>query len=401
MAVATTSGPRGPVLLVVAMICALGVGAGGGDSESAEPAEAERLSAAAQLGEKIFHDPSLSASGRVSCATCHDPAHAHAAGDGLAVSFGGASLADAGFRNAPSLRYLSLTPSFYFDAAGTPTGGFDRDGRAATLAEQAQRPFLAEHEMANRDGGKVVEKLKRTAYVEEFRATFGMAILHDSDQAFERMLFALAQYQKEDPEFRPFDSKYDYFLAGQAQLSEQELRGLSLFNKPDKGNCAACHPSTKGVDGAPPLFTDFTYDNVGVPRNYDIPATADSNYYDLGLCGPERSDLAERKDLCGAFKVPTLRNIAATAPYFHNGRFKTLQEVVAFYVRRDTNPGEWYPVGSDGVVKFDDLPAEYRGNVNTSEKPYNRKPGEAPALTAQEIDDVVAFLNTLSDGYQP
>ena len=99
--------------------------------------------------------------------------------------------------------------------------------------------------------------------------------------------------------------------------------------------------------------------------------------------------------------MPTLRNAAVTAPYFHNGQFQTLKEVVAFYVRRDTNPEEWYPVGAAGVDKFNDLSSELRSNVNTSEKPYNRLLGQTPALNAQEIDDLVAFLQTLTDGYQP
>ncbi len=115
-------------------------------------------------------------------------------------------------------------------------------------------------------------------------------------------------------------------------------------------------------------------------------------------CGPDRTDLSQRTGLRGAFKVPTLRNIARTAPYFHNGRFATLREVVRFYVRRDTHPQEWYPVGVNGVEKFDDPPPVYRGNVNTTEAPYDRSEGGVPALDAQEIEDVVAFLNALTDG---
>jgi len=148
-------------------------------------------------------------------------------------------------------------------------------------------------------------------------------------------------------------------------------------------------------------FTDFTYD-IRVPRNPATPANADPAYVDQGLCGPFRTDLAQRTDLCGAFKVPTLRNVAVTAPYFHNGRFKTLKEVVGFYVRRDTNPEEWYPVAADGSVrKFDDLPPQYHGNANVTEVPYNRHLGDAPALTPDEIDLVVEFLNTLTNHYQP
>jgi cytochrome c peroxidase len=230
---------------------------------------------------------------------------------------------------------------------------------------------------------------------------FGADVFDDPVRTLDAATLALAQYQREDGDFHTFDSKYDAFLAGEVALSEQELRGLTLFNNPQKGNCAACHPSARGADGSPPLFTDFTYDNLGVPRNPAIPDNADATYMDLGLCGPQRSDLAASRHLCGAFKVPTLRNISRTAPYFHNGRFQTLEEVVAFYVRRDTNPEEWYPTGPDGVQKFDDLPPDLHRNVNTTEAPYNRTLGDEPALTPDEIKDVVAFLKTLDDGYQP
>ena len=374
------------------------VGCGG-----ASPQPASSLSPAAALGEKIFDDASLSASGRMSCATCHDPAHAFGSSDpDVVVPAGGPALATPGFRKAPSLRYLDRTPAFFFAKDGTPTGGFNRDGRANTLADQAERPFLAPHEMANAAPEAVVARLRSAPYAEEFRSVFGAAVLDNPDDAFERMRFALARFETEDPRFHPFDSKYDLYLAGQATLTARELQGLALFNDPKKGNCAACHPSARGADGSPPLFTDFTYDNLGVPRNPAIAANADPAYFDLGLCGPFRTDLAQRKDLCGAFKVPTLRNVAVTAPYFHNGRFKTLKDAVTFYVRRDTNPEQWYPRNASGSVdKFDDLPPPYRGNVNTTEVPYDRKLGEMPALTPEEVDLIVEFLGTLTDGYRP
>jgi cytochrome c peroxidase len=389
----TIAGPLCALCLTLLPAC----GGGGGSSSEAK----SDLSPAAQLGQKIFFDTSLSASGRLSCATCHNPATGHAGNDGLAVPMGGPLMVTPGFRNAPSLRYLSTTPAFFFDGEGTPTGGFDRDGRANDLAAQAERPFLAAHEMDNVDHASVIDKLARAAYIADFRSLFGADILRDVDTAFARVQFALAQYAKEDPVFHSFDSKYDFFLAGKAALTAQELRGLALYNAAEKGNCAACHPSSRS-GGAPPLFTDFTYDNLGVPRNEAIAANADPAYYDLGLCGPFRTDLAARTDLCGAFKVPSLRNVAITGPYFHNGRFANLTDLVRFYVRRDTNPEEWYPVGADGsIVKFNDLPPEYRGNVNVTEVPYNRKPGDAPALNDQEIGDLVAFLGTLTDGYRP
>ncbi|MCG6865251.1 MAG: cytochrome-c peroxidase [Thiogranum sp.] len=390
------------LIVLVALLSACG-GGSGGDNPDTQPGQAAStappLSPAAALGKKIFFDPSLSASGLQSCATCHDPAHAHTGSDGRAVPLGGPGMDVTGFRNTPTLRYLSFNSVFFFDDEGTPTGGFNLDGRAASLMDQAHRPFLAPHEMANATPVAVMDKLRSASYVSEFMQVFGSDIFDTGDAAFERATFALQQYEKESAEFRPFDSKFDYFLAGKVQLSAQEMRGLALFNNPTKGNCAACHSSARLPDGTPPLFTDFTYDNLGVPRNPDIPANANPDYYDLGLCGPDRTDLGSRSDLCGGFKVPTLRNVAVTAPYFHNGKFATLREVVSFYVRRDTNPEEWYP--NAGADRFDDLPPQYRANVNTTEAPYNRQLGGLPALTSDEIDDVVAFLKTLTDGYQP
>ena len=149
-----------------------------------------------------------------------------------------------------------------------------------------------------------------------------------------------------------------------------------------------------------PLFTDSTYDNLGVPRNPELSRNDDPQHFDLGLCQLE--DLSSHPELCGAFKVPSLRNVAVRKVFFHNGFFTSLKEVVTFYVQRDTNPEKWYPLNPDGTVnKFDDLPPSYRSNVNTEEAPYDRQPGEEPALSESEIDDVVAFLETLTDGYSP
>lgn len=385
--------------MIAIAVSACGGGSGGQSASPTPPAGA--TSDLARLGELIFEDESLSASGRMSCQTCHLPEHAHSGPPTEAVAPGGADLELSGLRNSPSIRYASLTPAFHFEADGTPVGGFFRDGRAFSLADQARRPFLDALEMANPSVAAVADKLQRAAYVSEFTRLFGADVFDDPVRALDSAALALARYQSEDPDFRPFDSKYDAFLAGRATLTGQEISGLALFNNPLKGNCAACHPSTRGADGSPPMFTDFTYDNLGVPRNDAIPANADPAYVDLGLCGPQRADLAARRELCGAFKVPSLRNVARTAPYFHNGRFQTLEEAIAFYVRRDTSPEEWYPTGPEGVLKFDDLPLALHRNVNTTEAPYNRQLGGQPALTPAEIDDVVAFLRTLDDGYSP
>lgn len=410
--------------------------------DSGEDSAVPTLSASAQLGEQIFADKALSVSGQQSCATCHVAAYAFAADPssdapdhGLPVPLGGPNMDEPGFRNAPSLMYASFAPTFYFDSDGNPNGGFFRDGRAATLADQAIQPFITPFEMANPDAESVIERLKGRPYLADFTALYGAEVLNDPATALQRMGQALAAYETESTEFHPFTSKYDYWLKGQATLTAQEQRGLALFNDPSKGNCAACHPSTSGDGITPALFTDFSFDNLGLPRNVKIPsnnpATAPAytpingndgieTYYDLGICGPLRDNgTLNLSGICGQFKVPTLRNIARTAPYFHNGRFATLSQAIGFYVRRDTNPDQFYPTAADGsVTKFNDLPsryggqftvnsnvpgsdAGYLGNVNTSEIPYNRKLGEQPALGAGEINDMITFLCALTDGFDP
>ncbi len=388
-----------------------------GTAANAPPATDDKLSAMARVGKTLFADTALSASGRQSCATCHVPSRAFAADDGLPVPLGGPNMDRPGLRNAPSLAYTRFTPPFHFEPDGTPVGGFHRDGRSLSLADQAEKPFLTPFEMANTSADEVRSRLLTRPYLHQFMAVFGKDAVRDGTTALHHIGQALAQYQIEDPAFQSFSSKFDAFIDGRAQLTARELNGLALFNDPAKGNCAACHISTP-ADGFPALFTDFTYDNVGLPRNWRIAANIDGkapdyvprngvglgepwhDYFDLGLCGPLRTDLAGRTDLCGAFKVPTLRNIALTAPYFHNGVFDTLEESVAWYVTRDTLPRRWY-TKADGTpdILYNDLPAMYAGSVNVSEVPYI--PAMAPTLTNSEIADVVRFLCTLTDGFDP
>ena len=404
----------------------------GGDSS---PAPTPSRSAMADLGDKIFHDVNLSAAGNQACSTCHVTAAGLANDNGAAVMLGGPALNKPGLRNTPALTYTAFTPAFSMDDG--PVGGFFRDGRASTLTDQAQKPFVTEFEMANADAAAVVAKLETRPYLADFVAIFGAAVLDDPQVALARMGAALAAFQTEDKDFRAFDSKFDAWRAGTTQLTTQELRGFALYNSPSRGNCAACHPATSADGVTPALFTDFSYDNLGVPRNTTLEANNDSTavpyivalqradydgvhrYYDLGVCGPLRSDIGRtyaEAAVCGAFKVPTLRNIALTAPYFHNGKFDDLRTALSFYVTRDTDPGKWYPKSGNIVTKFDDLPETYGGqfkvdlsnpsgvpayvgNVNVTEVPYNRKLGDAPALSPSEIDDVIAFLCTLNDGY--
>ena len=372
-------------------------------------AQAAAMSA---LGEKMFFDPALSASGMMSCSSCHDPAHAFSPPNALPVQFGGPDMTTPGTRAVPMLTYRNTAPHFtehYFESedegdesvdAG-PTGGLGWDGRFDRGRDQAQIPLLASHEMANGTAEAFAAKLAQRPYATDFKKAFGKAIFENAERALTAAGRAFEAFEEEPGRFHPYDSKYDAYLAGRATLSAQELRGLALFNDVDKGNCASCHISQVANDGEPPQFTDFGLIALGVPRNGAIPANADPGYFDLGACGPLRTDLAGRSDYCGLFRTPTLRKVALRKTFFHNGEFHTLRDAVAFYATRDSDPGRWYAKAADGTVKkFDDLPQKYRGNINT-DPPFGQKAGDPPALTDPEIDDVVAFLGTLTDGYKP
>jgi cytochrome c peroxidase len=155
------------------------------------------------------------------------------------------------------------------------------------------------------------------------------------------------------------------------------------------------------VNGAHPLFTDFNFQALGVPRNPELKVNADPSYFDMGLCGPLRKDQSDKLN-CGLFKSVSLRNTATRHVFFHNGRFHTLKDALRFYVQRDTNPDKWYPKDAHGKVdKFNDLPVALRKNVDTTDEPLRRKAGERPVWSERDIDDVAAFLATLTDGYDP
>ena len=360
------------------------------------------------LGKALFFDPSLSASGQQSCASCHSPDHAYGPANNLSVQLGGADMTRTGVRAAPSLRYVQNVPAYtdhYHENDGDdsedqgPTGGHNWDGRANSAHEQARIPLLSPHEMANGEPGVVVQKIRNGPYADTFRAVLGKDVLDDADTAFSAVLMALEVFQQTPAEFYPYTSKYDAVLRGQAQLSAQELRGLRVFNDPNKGNCAACHPGDIR-EGAFPAFSDFGFIAVGVPRNRKLPGNADASFHDMGLCGPDRTDMKDRVEYCGLFRTPSLRNVALRQAFFHNGVFHSLDEVLHFYAERDVRPEKWYPRGKDGrVQKFDDLPAQYHGNVNM-EAPFGGKPGGKPLMTEAEMRDVIAFLKTLTDGYQ-
>jgi cytochrome c peroxidase len=359
------------------------------------------------MGRAMFSEPSLSASGRSSCASCHSPDNAFSPSNRLAVQLGGDDMATQGTRAAPSLRYIQNVPPFtehYHDDDGDdsvdagPTGGHNWDGRVQSAHEQALGPLLSPREMGNKDAAAVLARLRGGPLAAQFRQTFGADIFDRPQAAMQGALMALEVFQESPADFYPYTSKYDAYLRKQATLTAQELRGLSLFNDETKGNCASCHIS-RIMQGAFPQFTDYGLINLGVPRNGKLAVNANPRYFDLGLCGPDRTDLREHKEYCGRFKTPSLRNVALRKVYFHNGSFDSLEQVVRFYVQRDTAPQKWYPKNPDGSIhKFDDQPAGMDANVNM-EAPFGGKPGGKPALNDKEIADVVAFLKTLTDGY--
>jgi cytochrome c peroxidase len=351
-------------------------------------AEARDLDPMEQLGKLLFFDTNLSTPPGQSCAACHDPATAFV-GPVSEINAHGAVYPGAvhvrfGNRKPPSAAYATFSPDFHYDQVeGLYVGGMFWDGRALNVVEQAKGPFLNRVEQNNPNKKVVITKVLHSDYAELFQDVFGWGSLMDAETAYEYVAQAIAAYEG-SPEVNRFTSKYDAYLAGQADLTEQETRGLALYE--GTAMCAACHPSQPGEGGEPPLFTDFTYDNLGVPKNpenpwYDMPPAINPDqeeWIDRGLGGflglPEEM---------GKMKVPTLRNVGMSPyegfvqAYMHNGVFKQLRDVVDFYNTRDL--GGWPP-------------PEHPENVNTEEL------GDL-GLSDQDVDDIVAFLMTLTDGY--
>jgi cytochrome c peroxidase len=358
------------------------------------------------LGRDLFSDPALSASGKISCASCHDPKHAFGPPNDLPVQRGGGDGHGFGLRAVPSLMYTQNVPPFtrhFIDDEGDdsidqgPAGGRTWDGRSQSFHDQARLPLFSAFEMANSDTDAVVRRVQARRAA-QFRATFGKRIFEDAGLAFKGILMALEAYQQSPEAFYPYSSKYDAWLRRETSLTPQELRGLVAFNDPAKGNCARCHPGS-ARKGALPAFTDFGFAAIGVPRNAGIPANADPQYHDLGLCGPVRTDLKDQHEYCGMFRTPSLRNVAMRPVFFHNGLLHSLSDAVRFYAERDTQPQKWYPRdGAGRLMKFDDLPAAYIANLDT-QPPFDRHTGEMPAMSDADVEDIVVFLQTLNDGY--
>jgi cytochrome c peroxidase len=371
---------------------------------------AEELTPMEQLGKSLFFDK-ISSPDSMSCADCHAPSVGFT-GPIPGINLRGAVYRGAvpqrfGNRKPPSAAYATLSPVFYYDSdEGLFVGGNFWDGRATgerlgnPAADQALGPFLNPVEQNNPSKQAVLEQVAASKYAYMWEQVWGepisVATPAEIEMNYDRVGLAIAAYE-DSPEVNPFSSKFDYYLAGQVSLSEQEQMGLALFN--GKALCSECHISS----GPSPLFTDFTFDNLGVPKNPENPFyDMDTVYLDDGspinpegaawidpglggflLTRPEWSALAAEN--MGKHKVPTLRNVAKgpgknfPKAFTHNGVFMSLEEVVHFYNTRDV---EAWP------------PPEVAANVNTEEL------GDL-GLTAEEEAAIVAFMKTLSDGYTP
>jgi cytochrome c peroxidase len=235
-------------------------------------------------------------------------------------------------------------------------------------------------------------------YYADLKALYKENEVDSDEDLFARITELISIYQRDDADYNLFDSRFDKSLLSPQVLTSSERRGLAIFNDSNRGNCMTCHSAS----GAKPLFTNFGYTAIGAPRNHEGPKNVDPAYFDLGLCMRERAKSEEKKRgasndrYCGMFKTPTLRNIAQTAPYFHNGSVSTLEAAVRFHFERDTQPSKWYK-RADGSVDsaYNDLPAKYQVNLSRG-KPFSG----SYSPTDAEVADLVAFLKTLTDADQ-
>lgn len=342
------------------------------------------------LGRALYFDVNLSQNRTQSCATCHDPEagfvdpRENAAGRAVSLGDDGKSLGD---RNAPTAAYARFSPRFHRADDGQYVGGQFLDGREPDLAGQAGGPPLNPIEMGMPDKASVVARLRENpAYVTAFKGLFGAAVFADDDAAYQAMTRAIAAFESTD-EFAPFDSKYDRYLRGEVELTEQEDLGMTLFFSQQFTNCNLCHQLKPRPGVAGETFANYEYHNIGVPVNQAARAIngVAADHVDRGLLdNPAVDDPAQ----AGKFKVPTLRNVAVTGPYMHNGVFKDLRTVVLFYNKynsraagRQINPETGAPWAGPEVA----------ANLSLEELETG------PALKDNRIDALVAFMKTLTD----
>ena len=363
-------------LLFLPIVAALLLLASCGGSSSGETAATADNTALSNLGEKIYFDSNLSNPVGQSCASCHLPAAGFADPDNGMPTSEGAIIGRFGNRNTPTASYAAHIPAFHFEAGGAGggqfVGGQFLDGRASSLELQAQAPFLNTLEMNMANEEAVIVQVRLASYAAEFETVFGDDSLADASTAYVQLSQAIAAFERTGL-FSPFSSKFDAVQSGADVFTVAEQNGRALFN--GKADCARCH---RTPNPAAEVFSDFEYKNIGVPANPANPFLTLAPVFnpdglafvDLGL-GDVLGDANEN----GKFRTPTLRNIATTAPYMHNGVFDNLSEVIEFYNRRDL----------DAVVPEVNQNIDNRGNI-----------GEL-GLTPGEINDLIAFLQSLSD----
>lgn len=348
------------------------------------------------LGEALFFDTNLSKNRTQACATCHTPDAAFvdpretAAGRAVSLGDDGKSLGD---RNAPTAGYARFAPPFHRTAEGVYVGGLFLDGRAATLEDQAGGPPLNPLEMEMPDKAAVVARLKENpAYVTAFATLFAPGALNDTEAGYAAMTASIAAFER-TPRFAPFDSKYDRALRGEATLSEEEELGRTLFFSSQFANCSQCHMIERGRLRPDETFTSYEYHNIGVPANLAARNVngAPAGQVDHGLA--QNPAVPDPGPETGKFKVPSLRNVAVTGPYMHNGVFKDLRTVVLFYNKYNTRNPERL-INPETGQPF--APPEVDANLSL------QKLEVGPALDDKRINALVAFLKTLTDRrYEP
>lgn len=320
-----------------------------------------------QLGKRIFMDQGLSQPAGQACADCHAPQVAFRDPESDHTTSMGAVQGRFGARNAPTAMYAAQIPPLHYSDRWI--GGLFWDGRADTLEQQAAGPLLNPLEMNNPDKATVVNHVRATAYAQDVRALYGAGALDAVEEGFAHITDAIAAYER-SPELSPFSSRYD-----KGTMSVQEVRGKAVFDV----HCASCHP--------PPLFTDFSYANLGLPRyQNNLYYLRDPNYLDHGL-----ATTMNDPSLDGMFRVPTLRNIARTAPYGHNGSFENLPYFLDFLNTRDVGSRDVATcsraAGSNAACAWPapEIPAT-----------VDRRIGNM-GLSSADLADLAAFLDALTD----
>lgn len=342
------------------------------------------------LGQILFFDTSISYHGNQNCATCHSADTAFVdLRDNSAhrmVSLGD-DLVSFGTRNTPTMLYAKYSPEFYYDEVTQEyIGGQFWDGRAKNLAEQSGQPPLNPVEMGMPNKDSVAERLWfNPMYKGLFSIHYGEQVWQSVDAVYAAMEDAMAEFQQTMPLLAPFTSKYDRWLKGEYQLTEQEKLGKDLFFDKQHTSCSHCHQLQQNGH-LEETFTNYHYYNIGVPRNFALIEHNNlaEDFVDLGLFENPRVKGDELQK--GKFKVPTLRNVAITAPYMHNGVFRELKTVLLF-LDHYNNPAR--KINPETGKAWDD--PEYVKTLN------HELLKQGMPLTDEEIEAILAFLQLLTD----